>query len=77
MVLWIGVVVGTGGVVCEHGLECFSTLQASVQYAEKHQPSPSVSLYIKLSEGRMTERKTQLKKNVKPAHLCSEYDAHV
>lgn len=48
--LVIGVVIGTGVVVCRHGLERFFTLQASLQYAEKHQPSPSVLLYIKLSE---------------------------
>lgn len=37
-----------GGVVALHGLLFFSTLHARLQYAVKHQPSPSVLLYIKL-----------------------------
>lgn len=37
-----------GEVVVIHGLLFFSTLHARLQYAVKHQPSPSVLLYIKL-----------------------------
>lgn len=42
------VVEGVGGVVEGHGLASFSTLHVELQYAVKHQPSPSVLLYMKL-----------------------------
>lgn len=64
-------VVGAGVVVCAQSLERFSTVQFSVQYAEKHQPSPSVWLYIKLSKKLMTEIKRKLKSTQK----CSMYNA--
>lgn len=41
-------VVEGGGVVDWHGLASFSTLQVKLQYAVKHQPAPSVLLYIKV-----------------------------
>lgn len=47
-VLVVVVVDGIDGVVVLHGPLFFSTLHARLQYAVKHQPSPSVLLYIKL-----------------------------
>lgn len=45
------VVVGVGGVVVVvdwHGLASFSTSHDKWQYAVKHQPAPSVLLYMRL-----------------------------
>lgn len=39
------VVLGIGAV--EHGLDCVSTLQDALQYATKHHPKLSVTLYSK------------------------------
>lgn len=39
------VVLGIG--VVGHGLDCISTLQDALQYATKHHPKPSVTLYTK------------------------------
>lgn len=43
------VVGGVVGVVGLHGPAVFSTWHVTPQYAVKHQPAPSVILYIKLS----------------------------
>lgn len=45
-----------GGVVDPHSLASFSTLQVKLQYAVKHQPAPSVLLYIKFP--KFGEKKT-------------------
>lgn len=70
MVLGIGVVAGTGVVICGHGLKSFFTLQVPVQYAEKHQPSPTVSVYIRLSEERKKSRDNE--KTYK-THIKTQY----
>lgn len=51
-------VVEGGWVVDGHGLASFSTLQVKLQYAVKHQPAPSVLLYIKVPK---FEKKRQYK----------------
>lgn len=47
----IVVLVVVGIDVVGHGLDCISTLQDELQYATKHHPKPSVTLYTK-SPGR-------------------------
>lgn len=59
-------VVEGAGVVNRHSLASFSTLQVKLQYAVKHQPPPSVLLYIKVPK---------LKKKAKKAIPWFSWDA--
>lgn len=50
-------VVEAGGVVDGQGLASFSTLHVKLQYAVKHQPAPSVLLYIKVPRFKKQTKK--------------------
>lgn len=71
-------VVEGGGVVDSHGLASFSTLQVKLQYAVKHQPAPSVLLYIKdpeLKEIKIYRKMSNIKLLVKSeCNFCSLND---